>query len=204
MQRRAAPPTWRHSGWLLLICPLLLASWPARAQDTGQICVQVFEDRDADGLRAADEGAIAQGIGASLRNAAGVTIDSELLEGSPFARDGLICFNHLLAGDYSLMLTSAEYAATTAATFAAAVNPGAAPAVVEFGARPLRAAPASGAGGPGFAIDPAALDAMLRGLAGSLVAVVVMSVTGLLIYLSVFRRRLQRAAMMPPSTRLRR
>lgn len=198
MRRRATPSLPLASRWLLLICPLMLISLMPQAQDTGQICVQSYEDRDGDGLRDADEAAIAGGIGASLRNAAGVTIASQLLEDSPFAAKGLICFDLLLAGDYSISLTSAEYNATTASSFAASVNPGAAPALFEFGARSLRAAQSSGESGAGFAIDPAALDSALRGLVGSFIVVMIMSVVGLLIYFLLFRRRLKRASMTRP------
>ena len=171
------------------------------AQDTGQICVQSFEDRDADGLRDPDERAIAHGIGASLRNNAGVTIASMLLEDSPFASDGLLCLDQLLAGDYRIVLTSAEFISTTSASFAAAVRPGAAPALVEFGVRALNAQ-SSNRGATPISIDAAAFNALLRGLIASLIVVVIMSVIGLLIYAFVFRRRLKRAAAIPYSAPL--
>ena len=99
------------------MCLFLLSLQAALAQDTGQVCVQSFEDRDGDGLRDPDERAIAQGIAAGLRNMAGVTIASLLLEDSPFAADGLLCFDQLLAGDYQIALRSAEFSNTTAASF---------------------------------------------------------------------------------------
>ena len=198
MPRRASRPRWLASRWLLMICLLFVLVLPVLAQDTGQVCAQSFEDRDADGLRDPDERAIAYGVSASLQNAAGVTIASLLLEDSRFVADGLLCFDQLLAGDYQIILRSAEFSATTSASFSASVNPGAAPALVEFGIRSLQVSE-SNRGASRIAIDDAALDAVLRGLIGSLIMVLIMSVVGLLICILVFRRRLKRAAAMPYS-----
>ncbi|MCY3797715.1 MAG: hypothetical protein OXG84_07900 [Chloroflexi bacterium] len=181
--------------WLPLIClPLILTNLLV-AQDTGQVCVQSFEDRDADGTRDADEWSVTRGIGAGLRNVAGVTIASRLLEDSPFAARGLICFEQLLAGDYQITMTSAEFAGTAASTFAASVNPGAAPALIEYGVRPLQAA--SGSAKPGISLDAEAADALAIALIGSMTAGAAMSVVGLLIFLLILRRRSQRASPAP-------
>lgn len=188
----------RLSRWLPAICFSLLIASLTLAQDTGQVCVQSFEDRNADGVRDADERAIASGIGASLQNAAGVTIATRLLEDSPFAARGLLCFEQLPAGDYRISLTSAEYAGVAASTFAATVNPGAAPALVEFGAGPLDGAPRRGSAG--IAVNAAAAEAAAKALFGSMVAGAVMSVSGLLVYLLIFRRRLRRASLMPDAS----
>ena len=179
-----------------MTCLLFTLAPPVPAQDTGQVCAQSFEDRDADGLRDPDERAVAYGVGANLQNAAGVTIASLLLEDSPFAGDGLLCFDQLLAGDYQIILRSAEFSNTTSASFSASVNPGAAPALVEFGLRSPQVAE-SGRGANRIAIDAAAVAAVLRALIGSLLVILVMSVIGLLIYIVVFRRRLKRAAALP-------
>ena len=158
------------------------------AQETGQICAQSFEDRNGDGLRDPDERAIAHGVSASLGNPAGVTISSRLLEDSPFAADGLLCFDDLPAGDYQLTLRSAEFTITTAAVFSASVSPGAAPALVELGLQSLQVAEPS----PGPArlkLDADLVAAVLRALAGGAVVVAISSVIGLLIFLAIFRRR---------------
>lgn len=183
--------------WLILLGLPFALALPASAQDAGQVCALSFADRDADGLHAPDEVAIAHGVSASLQNAAGVTIASLLLEDSPFAADGLLCFDQLLAGDYQITLRSNEFSNTTSASFAASVNPGAAPPLVEFGLQPLPIAGSSRSPAP-TAINAAAVNAVLRGLTGSLIMFLIMSLIGLLIYLLVFRRRLQRAAAAMP------
>lgn len=175
-------------GWLLLIClPLALA--PVRAQDTGQVCAQSFIDRDADGARGLDEPMATRGVSASLENAAGVTIASLLLDDSPLAADGLLCFGDLLAGDYQITLRSSEFATTTAAAFSASARPGAAPMVVQFGLQPLPDyAPSRGP-----ADDVSALNAVLPLLLGGAVLAVILCVIGLLMAFLIVRRRSQAA-----------
>ena len=183
--------------WLPLLCLPFFMTNMLVAQDTGQVCVQSFDDRDADGTRDADEQSITQGIGAGLNDAAGVTIASRLLDDSPFAARGLICFEQLLAGDYQITMTSAEFASTAASTFAASVNLGSAPALVEYGVRPLHGA-VSGHGRSGISQDAAAAEALAIALFGSMIVGAAMSVIGLLIFLLIFRRRTLRASPAPP------
>lgn len=172
-------------GWLLLIClPLALAS-PVRAQDTGQVCALSFIDRDADGVRGFDEPMATRGVSASLNDAAGVTIASLLLDDSPLAADGLLCFDDLLAGDYQITLRSSEYAITTAAAISASVRPGAAPMVLQVGIQPLsRSTPSRSP-----ADISSALKTVLPLLIGGAVLVACLCVAGLLTALFVFRRR---------------
>lgn len=193
---------WRElgAGWIararpLLICLSFLLASLLLAQDSGQICVQSFEDRDADGLRAPGEAPVAHGISASLNDAAGVTIASLLLEDSPLAADGLLCFDDVLAGDYQVHLRSNEFVSTTAASFSASVSPGAAPPLLEFGVQPLPQSEPSR--------NPAqfaqAAVAVLPVLIACLIIIVIMSVVGLLASLVMLRRRAKRADEPPLS-----
>lgn len=192
--RRAAFTHWlgRLS---LVICALLVGASPMPAQDTGQVCVQSFDDRDGDGARDADEGAIAHGVGASLQNPDGLTIAARLLEDSPFATDGLLCFDDLLAGDYQLRLSSAEFRFTTSASFATTVAPGRAPPLYELGLKPLFEPPSS-RGRSATALDAAGLTALLPVMIGGLAALALIGLGCLLAYVFVFRRR--RAKPAPP------
>ena len=188
MRARAKPTGFRRIRRPLLLCLLLVMAPPLLAQDTGQLCVRSFDDRDGDGLRGPDEGAIAHGVSAGLRNPAGVIIATLLLEDSPFADNGILCFDQLRAGDYQISLRSAEYASTTAAAFAASVNPGDPPALLEFGLQPLRLTEPSRPA-PDVAIDAALVEAVLRGTAGAAIVAVILCLILLLIYLVVSRRR---------------
>lgn len=122
---------------ILALVGLLFSSALLNAQDVGQICLLAYADWDENGARDRDEPALKHGIGADLLNAVGITIASQLLVDSPFATDGLLCFDELAAGDYRLRLTSAEYAATTNADGSATVVLGEPPPRIELGVLPL-------------------------------------------------------------------
>lgn len=196
MRSRLPERKWLSRCWLPLLCFPFLVTNMLVAQDTGQVCVQSFDDRDADGIRDADEASVTHGIGAGLNDAAGVTIASRLLEDSPFGDRGVICFEQLLAGDYQITMTSAEYAGTTSSTFAASVNPGAPPALIEYGVRPLHGAESNSAAS-GISLDAEAAEALAIALFGSMIVGAIMSFIGLLIFLLIIRRRLRRASPMP-------
>ena len=195
MRGRAPAPRGAALGGLLWIGLLFALVSSALAQDTGQVCVQSFADGDADGLRSPEESAVAHGISASLHNAAGVTIASLLLQDSPFAADGLLCFDDLRAGDYQISMRSNEFFSTTAAVFSASVNPGAAPMLLEFGVQPL---PVSA---PSRSQPPMAVEALARGLVGALILLLLLGAVGLLIVLLVFRRRQRAKPATAPSAR---
>ncbi len=176
--------------FLLLICLLSWTGWMPRAQDRGQICVQAFLDSDADGAHAADEALISQGIGASLLDSNSITIASQLLEDSPYGADGLLCFDDLLAGEYLVLLTSAEYAATTATSFRAAVSPGSPPFRFDLGLKALFAGEAgTGSRGGQPALDEATVRGLLLALLASAITACIMTLLGLLIYFFIIRRR---------------
>ena len=175
---------------LLLACALLVG-----AQDTGQICAALFDDRNGNSARDPDELPLVSGVGASALDARNVTVAAGLLEDSPFAADGLLCLDGLGAGDYLLLVTSSQYQLTTAGAISAAVEPGQPPARIDFGLSALFAEPAGAASGGEFVLDERALESALVALFGSGVTLVVMCCLGLLIYLIVFRRRLRAARL---------
>lgn len=122
---------------MLALAGLFLCSAVLNGQDVGQICLLAYADWDENGARDRDEPALSQGIGADLLNAQGITIASRLLVDSPFATNGLLCFDQLAAGDYRLRLTSAEYAATTNISGSATVVVGEPPPRIDIGVLPL-------------------------------------------------------------------
>ncbi len=174
---------------LLIWLILLLAAFAAVAQDTGQICLQAYADADGDGVRSEIEAPIRRGVAASLLNDGWVTIASLLLEDAP---DGLVCFDGLLAGNYQVVISSSEYQATTATSVSASVQPGAAPARIDFGARRLVGEyipdPVAIVG----ALDRAAQQTLIVAGLAAAGAIVFMSLLGALIYFMVIRRRWRR------------
>ena len=169
--------------WLALSCV------PMQAQDTGQICLQAYADRNRDGQRDVTETAITRGIAASLLNERGVTIDSRLLDDSPIAADGLLCFNQLLAGEYRIIISSSEFIATTATSAEATVRPGTAPARIDFGARSLAIVETPIAITGFAALDSDAIQTLVIAAGSAIIVIVIMALLGVLISLLVIRRR---------------
>ncbi len=158
----------------------------AAAQTGGQLCVRSFEDRNGNGQRDGSEIVLTRGVGVNLLDTSGVTIASSLLDTSPTAAQGVVCFQFLPAGQYSVVMTSAEYTATTPDTITTSITDGGLPVVVEFGAR-LAITPTP---------DAAASDApelnttqlLLSGV-GALLVVGFMAFLGMLVYWFAFGRR---------------
>ncbi len=186
----------------LALAFLALAFLTAGAQDTGQICLLAYVDQDEDGRRAGTETPIARGIAASLLDERDVTIRSQLLEDSPYASDGLLCFDQLLAGDYGLIISSSEYNATSPTVAAASVQPGAAPARIDFGAKPLTVAAAPNILTGLATLDADAVQTLL--VAGGFTAalIIVMSLLGSLVVALLLRRRRRAKASAPPGTEM--
>ncbi|RMG78344.1 MAG: hypothetical protein D6712_21615 [Chloroflexi bacterium] len=129
---------WRTA--LLLTIGLLLGVQAVQAQDGGQFCVQTFEDRNANGIRDPGEPPFTRGITADLADANGVIVASKLLDDSPTATSGFICFQYLTNGNYTVTVRSAEHEATTATSETRAITPTSIE-VFEYGAQRLVIAP---------------------------------------------------------------
>lgn len=166
------------------------------AQSGGQMCVRSFEDRNGNGQIDAGEPLLTRGVGVNLLNSEGITIASSLLDTSPTAAQGVVCFQFLPAGQYSVVITSADYTATTPDTITTTVTDGGLPTVVEFGAQ------------HGAAPEPAATEApqqpdatriVLSG-AGMVLVLLVMAFLGVVVYWFAFGRRPQPALDMRRTT----
>lgn len=170
---------------IMLLIAMLAVS--ASAQDDGQFCVRSYDDRNANQTRDVGEPLLTSGVGADLMDETGIVVASALLADSPTAAQGVICFQFLPAGQYTIQVTSAEYQATTPETMTVTLVGGELPSVLEFGAQSVSAvvvAPAAPEPDP-----QAAGERVLVAGVGALVALVVMQLIGLIIYLVRFRRR---------------
>src|SRR5690606_15345659 len=105
----------------------------------GQFCVRSYEDRNANQTRDQGEPLLVAGIGADLLDESGIVVASALLADSPTAAQGIICFQFLPPGQYTIQVTSAEYRATTPETMTVTLVGGELPAVLEFGAQSVSA-----------------------------------------------------------------
>ncbi len=198
-QHETKRTTGRIRALLIGLNLLLLSALVSLAQDTGQICLQAYADDNENGIRDEIEAPISRGVAASLLNERGITIASLLLQDAPYAADGLLCFDGLFAGDYQVVISSSEYQATTSESASAFVQPGAAPARIDFGAKRLVAEylpdPVAIVG----ALGPAATQTLIVAGLSAAGAIVVMSLLGVLIYFLVVRRRLRRRQRPRPS-----
>jgi hypothetical protein len=185
-----------QSSVYVVILALLIAAFSAAvvsAQAGGQFCVRAYEDRNANAVRDTGEPLLTRGISANLMNAENVIVASALLDNSPTAAQGVICFQFLEPGDYTVQVTSADYNATTPVTLSATIAAGQLPTVVEFGGQsavvPTQAAGASAASGDPLAAlnDPVRQRDLLQRVAiagvGSLIVMAVLAVIGVVIYM---------------------
>lgn len=178
---------------MVILAVILAFSGAVTAQTGGQFCVRAFEDRNANGLKDDGEPLLTRGVSANLQNAEGVVIASALLDDSPTAAQGVMCFQFLEAQEYTLSLTSADYAPTTAASFTEFINVGAIPTLVEYGAQRADFAVVPVDATQANVSDDAVLeDALPRVVLSGLGALLVMAgmvVLGGFIYLVAFHRK---------------
>ena len=182
----------RRLGFVLL--SLLLISNVALAQTGGQLWVRSYEDRNANGVRDTGEPLLTRGVSVDLMNADGIIIASALLDSSPNAAQGLVGFQMLPAGEYSVMVTSADYEATNGNQFTTTVSDAGVPPVLEFGAAAVEI--------PAMTEAAAAADETkpLIAAGAALAVVLLMAVVGLLIYSFFFRPRLKQAQQLDRRT----
>lgn len=117
----------------ILLVVMLVAGSAVLAQTGGQFCVRSFEDRNANGSIDADEAVLTRGVAVDLLNQYNIVIASALLDNSPNANDGIICFQQLPTGQYSVLITSAEYQPTTPSLVNRDITDSGFPTVVNFG-----------------------------------------------------------------------
>jgi hypothetical protein len=128
----------RRHGITLLFALGILLSFGAlsHAQDgAGQLCIRAYDDRNGNGAFDEGEPFISRDVGVSLANTEGIITHTALLDDSPRASQGLLCFQSLPTGQYNVVVASAAYVATTADFFVATVSQTSVPQVFDFGAR---------------------------------------------------------------------
>jgi hypothetical protein len=175
----------------LILILILAISGVAGAQQTGgQLCVRSFEDRNGNGKLDAGEPVLTRGVSVNLLDAGGITIASALLDSSPTAAQGVVCFQFLTAGQYSVLVTSADFTATTPATVTTTISEGGVPTVVEFGGQRAGAATAAPGGSSAPPLSQESeLARIIISVLGALVVIAGMVFLGVLVYVVAFRSR---------------
>jgi hypothetical protein len=174
----------------------------AAAQTGSQFCLRAYEDRNGNSQFDSSEPFITRGVSVNLLNAENIIVASALMDDSPNAAQGVICFQFLTTGQYSLTVTSADFTATTPDTFTASIGEGTLPTVVEYGAQ--RSAVEPVVTPSSSEILPADQRDMLQRIVlsglGTLLVVAGMIVLGVFIYLIAFRNRAAPAPERTPTT----
>jgi hypothetical protein len=186
------------SALMVALTVLVASGWTFAQNAGGQFCVRAFEDRNGNGTHDTGEPYLTQGVSAQLLNSGGVVAATALLDNSPTAAQGIICFTGLTAGQYSMVITSADFKATTPSTMTVSVSDGAVPPVMDFGGQRITDIAGSTTGGAPAARsnplqDKTFMERILFAALGAFAVVIVMALLGVLIYFFAFRSRLKHA-----------
>ena len=173
---------------ILFLLLLVMTSGAALAQSGGQLWVRAFEDRNGNGVREANEPLLTRGVSVNLLNAEGVIIATGLLDNSPNASQGLVGFQMLPPGQYSVVVTSADYTPTAGETFVAEVSASGVPPVLEYGGQ-AAAAPETAS----TAVPTTDTTRLVIAGAGAAAVILVMVILGFLVYMLTLRRRMNAA-----------
>lgn len=185
--------------WWMITLLAALSVPPLSAQGGGQFCVRAFMDRNGNAIPDTGEPPLTYGLGVQLQDGRGVVIASALMDNSPTASQGVICFDQLAAGQYTLSVTSAEYNPTTPADMTVNILADGLPEVFDYGARlvydPLQLPtpiPTQS--------ETADTERLLVALGGGLITSLLVTLIGVLIFFIVIRPTLtRRVAALPPT-----
>lgn len=181
------PPLSRIFALLAGLLLLTAAASLAAQEGGGQFCLRSFEDRNGNGTLDPGEPPLTAGVSADLRDADGLVVASGQLDSSPMAAQGVVCFQFLQSGDYTLLVSDSMRQAGGGVIFTRRVEDGGAPTLVDYAAprqAPARAAaPTQGANGLAQWLPRVALS-----LLGALMVVGAMLALGALIWFFALRR----------------
>lgn len=187
-----------------IVILVLLSTMAALAQGTGQICVRSFEDRNGNGTQDPGEPNLTRGVTADLQDGDGVIVASQLLENSPRASQGLLCFQNLEPGQYTVNVAAADYMPTGASTYGTSISASTIPDVFEFGAQLIVADAPADEVADEDTITPeeqrTVLQRVLLAGIGAAFVIGVMVILGSIIFFLRFRNKLSRPARPAPVT----
>jgi hypothetical protein len=179
---------------IALTLALLACALPAGAQGAGPLWIRFFDDQNSNGALDEGEPVLTGGVAIALLNSAGVTIGTALLQDAPTAAQGVIGFQDLQPGEYTVEITSAQYRATTDWRFTRTLDAAAGPVIVEFGARLFPPEPTVSRvrgvfGLPIYLGDRDEVARLSLALAIAFIVAALMSALGLLLFVLTVRRR---------------
>lgn len=159
----------------------------------GQLCVRAFEDRNRSGARDGGEPYLVDGVSVNLLNEDNVIIETALLSQSARKSEGLVCFQRLMPGVYTLQVVSADYMPTSPSQVTYSIEDSSIPQVLEYGAELIVVdMPTTQAETPRSlqdALTPDRLQRILIAALGAAVVIAFMSVVGVLAWYVLVRPR---------------
>jgi hypothetical protein len=162
----------------------------AQTPTNGRFCVRVFEDANNNAVQEPGEPAITQGVGAELRaRGSQVILDSMLVQDSPTARNGEMCFTGLELGQYEILLTSAIYEIPSTDNTVFTELTETQPVMISNYSVPARAVELVNADATDSTNSDALLERALVATAGALIAMALAAFVGILIYVLMLRPR---------------
>ncbi len=172
---------------------LLLGVGVADAQTGGQVCVRSYEDRNNNSRYDAGEPLITRGVSANLLDANGIIIRTARLEESSLAAQGIICFQLLPSGQYSVNVISGAYNPTGSNLFTVSVSDVGAPELFDYGATLVVSDSATvSQPAPTATVDrDTVLRAIFFSALGAVIVLVAMTIVGLVFYWLLFAGRLR-------------
>ncbi|MBE2182072.1 MAG: hypothetical protein IAE89_01485 [Anaerolineae bacterium] len=183
---------------LALVVLLLGVIPPAFAQTSPLLWVRFYEDVNENALLDAGEPLITQGMLVQLLNQDGVIVASALLDDVPTASQGLIGFQDIMPGEYTVLITSADFSPTGDSQFARTILEGGVPVLVEYGAKAaivesenMAAAQRGLFGLPIYLGNPEQVARIAVALLIGQLAAMVMIALGIVIYVFMRRRYLR-------------
>jgi hypothetical protein len=171
---------------------LALAVGVVSAQtDNGQICLSAFEDTNGNQLKDQGEAPITQDIVVTLADAQNIIVESLLLDDSSLASNGVVCFQGLAVGQYTLTAASANYDATTTTSFLTAVDASGNVQRFDYGGKLAISRSTATNASASSVLTPERqaliLDRLIRSSLGALVAVSILGLLGVVVYWTGFR-----------------
>lgn len=177
---------------LLLVILCLLVQVTTAQNTGGQFCVRAFQDTNSNQIRDPGEPFLAGNISVNLMDSSGAIILTGTLEDSANRASGLVCFNNLPEGQYTVQVLSAIYRPTTPDSLTTTIAPGQIPALLEYGAQPIAQPEVAVESVDEEAEQKESIERLIVSMIGSFTAVLVMSIIGLLLFAFVVRPRAER------------
>ncbi len=170
---------------------LILLFFAIFAQD-GQFCMRAYEDRNSDGQLNPGEALIKQGLSANLIDETGVVIRTALIDTISTGLQGVICFQNLPPGQYTMEVNSAVYRPTAQDRLTVTIREDSQTRTELFQYGAIRGDIIVEEVGGEEILDAVTIERLFVSGLGALIAILITMIIGVFILLFLRRRTVQR------------